>query len=189
MPNQFARMPVGLLSAKNPAERFRAAAKVVDRMAKISAGLLMYRRRGGELQLFLVHLGGPFFAKKDFGAWSIPKGECEPGEDLLLAARREFEEETGLEALGNFVPLTPIRQPSGKVIHAWAFEGDCDPATIKSNTFSMEWPPRSGKKQEFPEVDRGGWFDLDDAKKKVFPGQVGFLEEAHQVLSRNTAKN
>lgn len=148
----------------------------------------MYRHRAGKLQFFLVHPGGPFWAKKDRGAWSIPKGECMAGEDFLATARREFEEETGLQAEGNFVLLTPVKQPSWKVIHAWAFEGDCDPTKIKSNTFSMEWPPRSGKKQEFPEVDRAGWFDLDEAKEKISAGQKGFLVETHQRLSMNTAK-
>jgi len=112
----------------------------------------MYRHRGGILKVFLVHPGGPYWAKKDLGSWSIPKGEFTPDEDPLEAARREFEEETGSPATGHFKPLTPIRQPGGKLVHAWAFEGDCDPSAIKSNTFSMEWPPHSGKYQEFPEV-------------------------------------
>jgi len=127
-------------------------------MANNSAGLLMYRHRGGILQVFLVHPGGPYWAKKDLGSWSIPKGEFTPDEDPLEAAKREFEEETGFSASGPFSPLTPIKQPSGKIVQAWAFEGDGDPSAIKSNTFSMEWPPRSGKYQEFPEVDRAGWF-------------------------------
>jgi predicted NUDIX family NTP pyrophosphohydrolase len=146
-------------------------------MAKNSAGLLMYRRRGGILQVFLVHPGGPYWAKKDLGSWSIPKGEFTPDEDPLEAARREFEEETGFPAAGHFRPLTPIRQPSGKMVHAWAFEGDCDPSAIKSNTFSMEWPPRSGKYQEFPEVDRAEWFTIEAAKDKILKGQGGFLDE------------
>ena len=144
---------------------------------KISAGLLMYRRGGGALEVFLVHPGGPFWAKKDFGAWSIPKGEFDPGEDPLLAARREFEEETGYQVSGQFLALTPIKQSSGKVIHAWAVEGDCDATAIKSNTFSMEWPPRSGKLQDFPEVDRAAWFAIGDAKERINQGQRGFLDE------------
>src|SRR5262252_3749819 len=127
-------------------------------MAKLSAGLLMYRRREGGLEVFLVHPGGPFWAKKDLGAWSIPKGEYDEGEEPLAAARREFEEETGIQPEGHFVPLKTIKQPGGKTVLAWAFEGDADVAAIKSNTFSMEWPPHSGKQQDFPEVDRAGWF-------------------------------
>jgi predicted NUDIX family NTP pyrophosphohydrolase len=150
-------------------------------MPKKSAGLLMYRRRDGVLQVFLVHPGGPFWEKKDLGAWSIPKGEYIPEEDCLAAARREFHEETGLKAHGSFVPLTPLQQSSGKIIQAWAFEGDCDPKSIKSNTFSIEWPPRSGKAQDFPEIDRGEWFDLEEAKQKIQPGQVGFLMELRQL--------
>lgn len=152
-------------------------------MPKKSAGLLMYRRKNGVLQVFLVHPGGPFWEKKDLGAWSIPKGEYTPEEDPLSAAQREFHEETGLKAHGPFTPLTPLKQPSGKIIQAWAFEGDCDPKSIKSNTFSMEWSPRSGNVQEFPEIDRGEWFDLEEATQKIQPGQVGFLLELQQLLS------
>lgn len=146
-------------------------------MAKHSAGLLMYRRRRGELEVFLVHPGGPFWAKKDAGAWSIPKGEYRPGEDPLAAARREFREETGFAVAGEFIPLTPLTQPSGKIIQAWAVEGDCDAAAIRSNTFTLEWPPRSGLQPEFPEVDRAAWFTLTAAREKIIKGQVGFLEE------------
>jgi len=146
-------------------------------MAKHSAGLLMYRRRRGELEVFLVHPGGPFWAKKDAGAWSIPKGEYRPGEDPLAAARREFREETGFSVAGEFTPLTPLKQPSGKIIQAWAVEGDCDAGAIRSNTFTLEWPPRSGHQQEFPEVDRAAWFTLTAAREKIIKGQVGFLEE------------
>ncbi len=152
-------------------------------MPKKSAGLLMYRRKNGILQVFLVHPGGPFWEKKDLGAWSIPKGEYTPEEDPLSAAQREFEEETGLKASGPFTSLTPLKQPSGKIIQGWAFEGDCDPKSIKSNTFSMEWPPRSGKVQEFPEIDRGEWFSIEEATQKIQPGQVGFLLELQQMLS------
>jgi len=151
-------------------------------MAKNSAGLLMYRYQKGILQVFLVHPGGPYWAKKDLGSWSIPKGEFTPDEDPLEAARREFEEEAGSPAAGHFRPLTPIRQPGEKMVHAWAFEGDCDPSAIKSNTFSMEWPPRSGKYQEFPEVDRAEWFTIETAKDKILKGQVGLLDELQGMV-------
>lgn len=142
----------------------------------------MYRRRRGDLEVFLVHPGGPFWSKKDTGAWSIPKGEYSAGEDPLDVAKREFQEETGLQASGEFVPLTPRKQPSGKIISAWAVEGDCDPSAVKSNTFLMEWPPRSGRKQEFPEVDRAEWFGIPAAKAKITKGQSGLLEELTQML-------
>lgn len=151
-------------------------------MPKHSAGLLMYRYRDGVLEVFLVHPGGPFWAKKDLGAWSIPKGEYDPAEDALAAARREFAEETGFSAEGEFIPLTALKQPSGKLISAWAFEGDCDPGAIRSNTFTLEWPPRSGNTKEFPEIDRAGWFPLEEAKVKIIQGQAGFLEELRRVL-------
>ena len=155
-------------------------------MPKHSAGLLMYRYRDGVLEVFLVHPGGPFWAKKDLGAWSLPKGEFDPGEDALAAARREFQEETGLPGVGTFLPLTSIKQPSGKLIQAWAFEGDCDPKAVQSNTFTMEWPPRSGSLQNFPEIDRAGWFTLKEAKDKISKGQVGFLEELEEILRRES---
>ena len=145
-------------------------------MAKRSAGLLLFKRRDGKVQVFLVHPGGPFWRKKDAGAWSIPKGEYEEGEDPLAAAKREFEEETGIKPQGKFIALGEIKQPSGKVVSAWAFEGDCSPKEIQSNTFSMEWPPKSGHKREFPEVDRADWFILDDARRRIVKGQVGFLD-------------
>ncbi len=151
-------------------------------MPKKSAGLLMYRRRRGVLEVFLVHPGGPFWAKKDAGSWSIPKGEYMPGEDPLEAAKREFEEETSFKASGEFIVLTPRKQPSGKVIAAWASEGDCDASAIKSNTFLMEWPSRSGRQQEFPEVDRAGWFSISVAREKIIKGQSGFLDELTQIL-------
>ena len=143
---------------------------------KPSAGILLYRRQPG-LQVFLVHPGGPFWAKKDLGAWSIPKGELDAGEDPLAAAIREFTEETGFTVDGDFRPLSPLRQKSGKVIHAWAVEGDCDPTRLRSNPFSMEWPPKSGRQQEFPEVDRGAWFSLDEARQRIVAGQAAFLDE------------
>jgi len=144
---------------------------------KTSAGILLYRQRRGRLEVFLVHPGGPFWAKKDLGAWSLPKGEFEPDEDPLDAARREFTEETGFPIDGEFLALTPLRQPSGKTIYAWAVEGDCDPAELRSNTFEMEWPPRSGKRSAFPEVDRADWFSLAEARQRIIAGQAPFLDE------------
>ncbi len=151
-------------------------------MGKHSAGLLLYRRRGGLLELFLAHPGGPFWASKEAGAWSIPKGECETGEDPLAAARREFTEETGFTPAGPFLPLTPLKQKSGKVIQAFACEGEADPGALTSNTFSLEWPPHSGQTQEFPEIDRGAWFPLPQALEKIHPGQAGFLEELARLV-------
>jgi predicted NUDIX family NTP pyrophosphohydrolase len=142
-----------------------------------SAGILLYRIRSGALEVFLVHPGGPFWARKDAGAWSIPKGEFEKGADPLETARREFREETGSPIDGTFVALTPLKQRSGKLVHAWAVEGDIDASSIESNTFSMEWPPRSGKQQAFPEVDRGEWFAIAQAREKLVEGQRGFLDE------------
>ena len=144
---------------------------------KKSAGLVVYRVRNGDLQVFLVHPGGPFWAKKDDGAWSIPKGEIAGDEDPLKAAQREFFEETGFEVDGNFIALTPVKQAGGKWVYAWAVEGDCDAGAIKSNTFSMEWPPRSSNEKEFPEVDRAGWFPLEVARQKILKGQVSLLQE------------
>jgi len=156
-------------------------------VAKTSAGLLMFRRRGGEPEVLLVHPGGPFWAHKDDGAWSIPKGEVEAGEDLLASARREFAEETGFRVEGPFIPLAPLRQPSGKVVHAWAIEGDADPERLRSNVVSLEWPPKSGRRREFPEVDRAGWFSLGQAAQKILPGQCGFLLELARLLARGAA--
>lgn len=146
-------------------------------MSRKSAGLLLFRRRAGQLEVLLVHPGGPFWARKDEGAWSIPKGEIEETEDPLAAARREVREETGASPAGQFSALTPIRQAGGKVVHAWAVEGDFDPATLASNTFEMEWPPRSGRQQAFPEVDRAAWFVLDVARRKILKGQLPLLDE------------
>ncbi|MGE5300707.1 MAG: NUDIX domain-containing protein [Acidobacteriota bacterium] len=157
-------------------------------MAKISAGILLYRKRKGGLEVFLVHPGGPLWAKKDLGAWSIPKGEIDPGEDALYAARREFEEETGFPVSGTFIPLSPVRLKSGKLVHAWAIEGDCDPEAIRSNTFSMEWPPKSGRQQEFPEIDRATWLDLEEAKGKINKGQAPLLEELGRLEGRQAEK-
>jgi predicted NUDIX family NTP pyrophosphohydrolase len=153
---------------------------------KQSAGLLMYRRRGGGLQVLLVHPGGPFWARRDDGAWTIPKGEIDraSGEAPLATARREFHEETGLTPDGPFVALTPVQQKGGKVVHAWAFAGDCDPAALTSNTFTMEWPPRSGVFASFPEVDRAAFFGLEEAAIKLNPAQVVWLGELVRALSR-----
>jgi predicted NUDIX family NTP pyrophosphohydrolase len=155
-------------------------------MPKISAGLLLHRTANGQLEIFLVHPGGPFWAKKDDGTWSIPKGEFSPGEDPLAAAQREFHEETGLTVAGPFVPLTPVKQPGGKIVHAWAVAAPhLDPATIRSNTFSLEWPPRSGKSREFPEVDRAAWFPLPEARAKILKGQLPLLAQLEQQLNLN----
>ena len=150
---------------------------------KLSAGLLLYRFEQASLQVFLVHPGGPFFAHKDEGAWSIPKGEYQQGDDPLATAKREFHEETGSDVTGSFHALSPLTQPNGKVVSAWAVESDIDEATVKSNTFSLEWPPRSGKRQECPEVDRGAWFDVPTARTKLQPGQRGFLDQLQQLLA------
>jgi predicted NUDIX family NTP pyrophosphohydrolase len=145
-------------------------------MKRRSAGLLMYRRKETGVEVFLVHPGGPFWVKKDAGAWSIPKGEIADGEDPLTAAKREFEEETGFRPDGEFVELGEIRQAGGKLVLAWAVEGDLDPATLVSNTCEIEWPPRSGRKMEIPEVDQGGWFVVEAAKEKILMGQLPLLE-------------
>jgi predicted NUDIX family NTP pyrophosphohydrolase len=154
---------------------------------KESAGILMYRLRNSALEVFLVHPGGPFWAKKDSGAWSIPKGELSEGEDRLAAAKREFQEETGFFPQGNFIALTSLKQAGGKVVYAWSVRGDCDAKRIVSNTFSMEWPPRSGKRQEFPEVDRAGWFTMEVAKEKILKRQVSFLEELSRTVEKDLA--
>lgn len=152
---------------------------------KTSAGLLMYRRKGGRIEVFLVHPGGPFFAKKDVGAWSIPKGELEEGEDLLDCAVREFQEEIGFQPQGKFIPLGNIQQKGGKVVHAWAFEGDLNEQwVLNSNTFEIEWPPRSGRVESFPEIDRAEIFPLPEAKLKINPAQVEFLIRLEEILSR-----
>jgi predicted NUDIX family NTP pyrophosphohydrolase len=152
-------------------------------MSKISAGLLMYRVREGELEILLVHPGGPFWRTKDDGAWFIPKGEINPGEDHLAGAKREFEEETGLKPEGPFLPLGSVKQKSGKTVFAWTFAGDCDPALLKSNTFTMEWPPKSGLQQEFPEVDRADFFTLAQAKQKMHPVEFPFVASLQKLLA------
>ena len=145
----------------------------------------MYRVQGDELEFLLVHPGGPLWQTMDAGIWSIPKGEIHPGEDGLEAAQREFEEELGLNAQGPFVELMPITQKSGKIVHAWAFAGDCDPRQIRSNTFSMEWPPHSGRTGTFPEVDRAAFFNLEQARVQLLPAQVPLLEELLRKLKRS----
>jgi len=149
---------------------------------KRSSGLIMYCFRNSKLEVLLVHPGGPYWEKKDEGIWSIPKGEYSENEDPFIAAKREFKEETGYDAEGNFLLLTPRRQPTGKLISAWAFEGDCDASSIKSNTFTMEWPPQSGKQSAFLEVDRAEWFPISLAKKKLLKGQIGFIDELCEIL-------
>ena len=152
-------------------------------MQKVSAGLLMYRVRDGELEFLLAHPGGPFWKDRDLGAWTIPKGEIQDGEEPLAAAQREFQEEVGLRPEGDFIELTPIQQRGGKIVHAWAFAGDCDPAVIKSNLFQMEWPPNSGRFQECPEVDRAAFFRINEAKRKINPAQIAFLDELERKLA------
>ncbi|HMD98283.1 MAG TPA: NUDIX domain-containing protein [Terriglobia bacterium] len=152
-------------------------------MPKKSAGLLLFREVSGQLQVLLVHPGGAFWAKKDDGAWSIPKGEFEDDEDPLPAAKREFREETGFTLPeGEFIPLQPIRQAGGKLVYAWAVNQDLDPAALKSNTFSMEWPPKSGRHREFPEIDRAAWFAIETATHKILKGQAPLLEQLQQHL-------
>ena len=152
-------------------------------MSRLSAGLLMYRIKGGVLQVLLAHPGGPYFVNKDNGAWTIPKGEPDADEDLLVTAQREFEEETGVKPTGPFLPLKPIKQKGGKIVHAWAFEGDCDPAASKSNTFKIEWPPKSGKQMEFPEIDQTEFFDLETARTKIKAGQERLIEEFVKMVN------
>jgi predicted NUDIX family NTP pyrophosphohydrolase len=143
---------------------------------------LLFRRRNGGLEVFLAHPGGPFWTKKDLGAWTIPKGEYEPDEKPLDAARREFEEETGFNVDGEFLNLGAVTQNSGKIVVAWAVEGDCDPAKLVSNFCQVEWPPRSRRMIEVPEVDRGAWYSVDEARKKIFTAQIPFLDRLEQKL-------
>lgn len=160
-----------------------------DMPSKRSAGLLVYRRRNGSLEVFLVHPGGPFWAKKDEGAWSVPKGEIAEDEEPLKAARREFFEETGFQMDGKFIALAPLKQRGGKWVYAWAVEGDCNAESIRSNVFSMEWPPRSGKRTEFPEVDRAAWFRLEEAKQKILKSQLSLLEELQSQTKGRSASS
>lgn len=146
----------------------------------------MYRFKGGVLQVLLVHPGGPFWKNKDAGAWSIPKGEVEGGEDLRAAAKREFFEELGIEPDGSFHSLGAIKQKTGKVVHAWAFEGDFDRTQIRCNTVQMEWPPRSGKKVSFPEVDRAEFFTVGEAKSKINPAQVELIDTLEKIIAQRS---
>ena len=152
-------------------------------MAKRSAGILPYKFADDELLVFLVHPGGPYFAKKDAGAWSIPKGEADDEADLLAVAKREFREEIGHEISGEMLALAPVKLKSGKVVSAWACEAEIDPAAVMSNTFEMEWPPKSGRRQSFPEIDRGEWFSLDVARSKINSAQAGFLDQLGAILA------
>jgi predicted NUDIX family NTP pyrophosphohydrolase len=152
-------------------------------MPKISAGILLYRRRDSAIEMLLVHPNGPLWAKKDDGAWTIPKGEVDGAEDLLAAARRELGEETGLEPQGPFVDLGSVRQRGGKTVHAFAAEGDCDPSALRSNTFELEWPPRSGRRATFPEVDRAEYFDPESALRKLNEAQRAFVQRLVDALS------
>jgi predicted NUDIX family NTP pyrophosphohydrolase len=153
---------------------------------KRSAGILLFRRTGGAIEVFLAHPGGPFWAKRDAGAWTIPKGEIDEGEDPLDAAKREFAEEIGVRIEGDFIPLKPIRQKGGKMVLAWAVEGECDPSKVCSNTFELEWPPKSGRKGTFPEIDRADWFTLEDARRKILDSQVPLLNELEETRGRTT---
>ena len=150
-------------------------------MAKESAGLLVYRKKAGQFEFLLAHPGGPFWKNKDAGAWTIPKGEIQPGEEPLVAARREFKEELGIELDGEFTELTPITQKAGKIVRAWAVEADLDLSAVKSNSFSLEWPPRSGRTVEFPEVDKVAYFEFEIAKEKINPAQIALLEQVRST--------
>lgn len=151
-------------------------------MPQVSAGLVLFRRRGGEMFVLLGHPGGPMWRNRDAGAWTIPKGQANAGEALLAAARREFGEETGLHPTGPFVPLGSVKLKSGKQVHAWAAEGDCDPACLHSNTCEIEWPPRSGRRLEVPELDGFGWFSAAEAREKMNPAQTAMLDELEKYL-------
>lgn len=158
-------------------------------MPKTSAGILMYRLRDDGPEILLVHPGGPFWRNKDLGAWSVPKGEVEEGADPLTVAKREFEEETGARPEGELTPIGEIRQKGGKRVVAWALEGDLDPESLESNTFTMEWPPGSGTLAEFPEVDRAAWFDLDEARSRILPSQLPLLERLERNLVEERGEN
>lgn len=151
-------------------------------MPKQSAGILLYRLTGRVPEFLLVHPGGPFWAKKEQGSWSVPKGELSPGEDPVAAARREFQEETGQSVSGEFIVLSPVKQKGGKIVYCYAYEGNIDPAMIKSNIFEMEWPPGSGKKASYPEVDKAMWFDIQSAREKINEAQRAFIDELVEIL-------
>ncbi|MEO8664035.1 MAG: NUDIX domain-containing protein [Ignavibacteria bacterium] len=154
-------------------------------MQKQSAGILLYRFTDGSMEIFLVHPGGPLWSKKDAGSWSIPKGEFTNEEDALTAAKREFFEETGTEISGDFHELKPVKQKSGKIVHAWTIKGNIDPDKIKSNNFEMEWPLRSGKMQSFPEIDRGCWFGVSEAKEKINQSQKALIDQLLNIITEN----
>jgi len=156
-------------------------------MPSVSAGLLLYRHREARLQVLLVHPGGPFNATRDAGVWSIPKGLVEAGEDELTAARREFAEETGVRVEGPFLPLPEVRYTNGKQVRAWAVEGDCDPRAVVSNTFEMEWPPRSGRTARFPEIDRAAFLELDEARRAILPAQRPLLDALVRLAGNEEA--
>lgn len=151
-------------------------------MPQQSAGIVLYRIQNNSIQVFLVHPGGPYWSKKDEGAWSIPKGEFNENEEPLAAAKREFQEETGIKIAGEFIQLNPVKQKGGKMVYAWAVEGDIDPAKIKSNSFEIEWPPRSGKMKSFPEIDKAAWFQLNDAQKKIIEAQSTLIKELESKI-------
>lgn len=159
------------------------ANRPMAKRANISAGLLLYRRRAGALEVFLAHPGGPFWADRDAGAWTIPKGVAEPGEDLLTTAVREFTEETSVQPVGPFLPLGSVRQKAGKVVHAWAWEGDADQSQMASNWMWAEWPPGSGRRVSFPEIDRCDWFDPASAREKLNPAQAEFVDRLEAALA------
>jgi predicted NUDIX family NTP pyrophosphohydrolase len=154
-------------------------------MPRKSAGILLYKIENKNLKIFLAHPGGPFWAKKDDGAWSIPKGEFDDHEDPLNAAKREFKEETGVMLSGEFLALDPIKQKSGKIVYAWAVEGDIDVSKIKSNEFEIEWPPKSGKMKLFPEIDKAAWFDLDEAGRKIIEAQSSLVRQLRNMLKND----
>ena len=158
------------------------------RMPNLSAGLLMFRQRAGNLEVLLAHPGGPFWTNKDLGSWTIPKGLIEPAEEALAAAKREFEEELGVKPEGEFLPLGQVKQKGGKTVVAWAFESDCEPTTIKSNTFETEWPPRSGQWQTFPEVDRSAVFSIDEARTKINSAQAELLSRLEALVTRDSSE-
>jgi predicted NUDIX family NTP pyrophosphohydrolase len=161
----------------------------MEKMSLNSGGILLFRFRDGKPEVMLVHPGGPFWVRKDEGAWSIPKGLFEEQENPLNAAKREFKEETGFDAIGVFIELGELKQPSRKIVHAWALEMDLDETKVVSNKFSMEWPKRSGVMREYPEIDRASWFDIDQARKKIQKGQLGFIDRLREVLDRRRVVN
>ncbi len=173
-------LEVAVVSLAKP--DFRIQHQTLILMSKKSAGLVLYRFRDNLPEVLLVHPGGPFWTKKDVGAWSIPKGELDEDENPLDAAKRETEEETGIRAEGKFLELTPVKQKSGKLVFAWAVKADVDTADIKSNLFEIEWPPKSGHKKSFPEIDKAEWFKTDAAKSKIIPGQAALIEELERIL-------